>query len=97
MSSAENSSDRLLSVIMPTFNRASMTCRAIDSLIAQQFEDWELAVADDGSTDDTGQKVLSYKDDRIRYFRSKTRSVASPEISVSRAREDTSCEFSGFG
>ena len=87
MSSVENSSDRLLSVIMPTFNRASMTCRAIDSLIAQQFEDWELVVVDDGSTDDTGQKVLSYKDDRIRYFRKQNeeRSIAR-NFGIARAR-----------
>lgn len=42
-----------VSILLPTFNRASTLRRALDSVRAQSFTDWELIVADDGSTDDT--------------------------------------------
>lgn len=87
MSSAENTSGPLLSVVMPTFNRASMICRAIDSLVAQRFGDWELVIVDDGSTDDTPQTISRYKDDRIRYLRKENeeRSIAR-NFGISHAR-----------
>lgn len=43
----------LVSVIIPTFNRAHLLKRAIDSVLKQTFTDFELIVADDGSTDST--------------------------------------------
>lgn len=41
------------SVILPTYNRAFCICKAVDSLLAQTFRDWELVIVDDGSTDGT--------------------------------------------
>ncbi len=55
------------SIIIPTFNRARIIRRPIDSIIAQTFTDWELIIVDDGSTDDTKSVVDSYLDKRIRY------------------------------
>lgn len=43
----------LFSVVMPTWNRAACIGRAIDSVLAQSYTQWELIVCDDGSTDNT--------------------------------------------
>ncbi|HXS49362.1 MAG TPA: glycosyltransferase family 2 protein [Sphingomicrobium sp.] len=58
-----------ISVILPVHNRADVLPRAIDSVLAQEFEDFELIVVDDGSSDESGKVVESYKDTRIRLIR----------------------------
>src|ERR1700741_4506685 len=57
-----------VSVVIPTYNRALLIRQAIDSVLRQTFSDFEIIVADDGSTDDTEAVVRSYGD-RIRYLR----------------------------
>lgn len=56
------------SIIIPTYNRACIIRRPIDSIIAQTFTDWELIIVDDGSTDHTQEIVDSYNDSRIKYI-----------------------------
>ena len=56
-----------VSVIIPTFNRAAKTARAISSVLYQRFTDYEIIVVDDGSTDDT-EKVRHQFKDRIQYI-----------------------------
>lgn len=58
-----------VSVILPTYNRAPVLSRAINSVLRQSYEDVELLVVDDGSTDDTRTLMKFYDDDRIRYLR----------------------------
>lgn len=55
----------LVSVIIPTYNRGWVLKEAIDSVLAQDFKDFELIVVDDGSTDDTGQILAAYNQDLI--------------------------------
>ena len=52
-------------VIIPAYNAAGFIRRAVDSVLAQTFQDFELLVVDDGSTDDTRTVLASYGD-RIR-------------------------------
>jgi len=56
-----------VSIIMPTFEQSHFIRRALDSLVAQSLQDWELIIVDDGSQDDTPRAVLPYlQDARIR-------------------------------
>lgn len=56
---------------MPTFNREGLVRHAIQSILDQTYDAWELVVIDDGSTDGTKQVVEAFakKDKRIRYYR----------------------------
>ncbi|MDP9365866.1 MAG: glycosyltransferase family 2 protein, partial [Chloroflexota bacterium] len=57
-------------VVMPTFKQAAYVPRALASLLAQTFTDWELVVVDDGSPDRTRDAVAPFlRDPRLRYVR----------------------------
>jgi glycosyltransferase involved in cell wall biosynthesis len=56
------------SIIMPTYNRAYLIPKAIESVLNQTFDSWELIIVDDGSRDNTKEIVSSYKDGRIIYI-----------------------------
>lgn len=59
----------LVSVIMPAYNAERYIRGAIDSVLDQTYEDWELIVVEDGSTDATLDVIRGYTDKRIRLFR----------------------------
>ena len=60
----------LVSIITPTFNHQSFIGSCIDSVLNQTYEDWEMIIVDDGSSDDTVETALNYakKDKRIKVF-----------------------------
>ena len=63
-----------VSILMATYNRAGFIGPAIESVRKQTFQDWELIIADDGSTDDTEKVVKEWqkKEARIVYTQSET-------------------------
>jgi len=59
----------LVSVIIPTYNRAPDLDRALKSLLAQTYRFWEAIVIDNHSTDDTDSLIASINDPRIKLFK----------------------------
>ena len=59
----------LVSIIIPTFNRAHLIGETLDSIIAQTYTNWECIIVDDGSTDNTEEVVSAYvqKDSRFQF------------------------------
>ena len=53
------------SIVIPTYNRKDVLSRAINSVLAQSFTDWELIIVDDGSTDGTKDFLEKIQDERI--------------------------------
>ena len=67
----------MISIIIPTFNRRQFLARAIQSVLEQTFQDWELIVVDDGSHDESRQVVQDPHDDRIHYLYQEHRGVSA--------------------
>jgi len=58
-----------VSIILPTYNRASLISRTIRSVLAQTFTNFELIIIDDASTDNTMEIIRAFQDPRIRIIR----------------------------
>lgn len=58
----------VVSVIIPTYNRANLLPHTLDSVLGQTFDAFEIIVVDDGSTDDTRHVMERYNDPRIQYI-----------------------------
>ena len=81
----------LISIMMPTYNNAKYIKQAIESIYAQNYDNIEIIVVDDGSTDTTKEILQQYKD--IKYFY-----IGHKGISVARntALENTKGEYIAF-
>ena len=69
-----------VSVIVPTYNRADRLERALNSIVSQTYQDFELIVVDDGSTDKTSQLMKSFP--KAQYFYIKKNSGVSKARNV---------------
>ncbi len=84
----------LVSIIIPTYNRAHLIGATLDSILAQTYSNWECIVVDDGSTDVTSACVMHYcnKDSRFQFlFRPDSRkkgSAASRNIGFEASKGD---------
>ncbi|MDC0424840.1 glycosyltransferase [Candidatus Pelagibacter ubique] len=56
----------LVSIVIPTYNRAKFIDKALKSIFDQTFKNWEIIIVDNYSTDDTEKVILKYKDYRVR-------------------------------
>tara|TARA_B100000575_G_C23139124_1_gene662471 strand:+ start:2187 stop:3101 length:915 start_codon:yes stop_codon:yes gene_type:complete len=69
------SNSPFFSVVIPNFNHGSYLKDAIDSVLNQDFKDWELLIVDNHSTDNSDEVISSYNDSRIRVFKIKNKGV----------------------
>ena len=84
----KNSGQPLVSTIMPVYNGARYIARAIESILEQEYENIEIVVVDDGSTDDTAA-VLKKLTHQISYFYQENSGVAATmNHGVQRAKGD---------
>jgi len=63
------------SVVIPTYNCADLLNRAIDSVLAQTFQDFEIIVVDNSSTDDTDVILNSYSENRLRVLKVENKGI----------------------
>ncbi|MBO7678056.1 MAG: glycosyltransferase family 2 protein, partial [Thermoguttaceae bacterium] len=61
------------SVVVPVYNARQWVGRAIESVLAQSFEDFELILVDDGSPDDSAEVIARYTDPRVKLIRQENR------------------------
>ena len=68
-----------ISIIVPVYNAERTLNRCVDSILSQTFQEWELLLIDDGSTDRSGELCDEYasKDQRIKVFHKKNGGVSS--------------------
>jgi glycosyltransferase involved in cell wall biosynthesis len=66
---AETKNKPTVSIIIPTYNRKQSIGRSVKSVLNQTYQDFELIIVDDGSTDGTREVVAGFNDERIRYVR----------------------------
>jgi glycosyltransferase involved in cell wall biosynthesis len=60
----------MIDILMPVHNCENYVCDAVESMLNQTYQNFRLMVFNDGSTDNTKEILLSYNDNRIRYFES---------------------------
>ncbi|WP_415183248.1 glycosyltransferase family 2 protein [Phaeovulum sp.] len=82
-----------ISVVIPTYNRASLTCAAIDSVLGQTALPDEILIVDDGSQDDTRDVLKERYGDRINYLYQENQGVAAARNTGIQAAR---CEFVAF-
>lgn len=86
--------DGLVSIIMPSWNTAKFIGESIQSVIDQTYQNWELIIVDDCSTDNTDDVVASFDDPRIRYFKNSENSGAA--LTRNRALREANGEWIAF-
>ncbi|MBR5412789.1 MAG: glycosyltransferase [Fibrobacter sp.] len=59
----------MISIVLPSYNRAHILPKAVESILRQTYKDFELIIVDDGSSDNTCEVVKSFDDNRIVYVR----------------------------
>ena len=69
--------NELVSIVMPSYNTAKFISVAIESVLMQTYQNWELLIVDDCSTDNTDEVVSKYDDRRIIYLKNEKNSGAA--------------------
>lgn len=72
-----NDQNKLISVVIPTYNRANFIKDAIDTVYSQTYQNFEIIIVDDGSSDDTSEVVKSYINPKTKYIFQKNMGVSA--------------------
>ncbi len=90
------SEPKLVSVICPMYNCEKYTAETIKSVLSQTYNNWEMIICDDGSSDNTGKIAdeFALKDSRIKVIHQKNSGL--PAIARNRAAKDASGEYLAF-
>lgn len=84
----------LISVVIATYNMGRYVCTAVDSVLQQDYPELEIVVVDDGSTDDTPERLARYDDNhRVRVFRQDN---AGQTVAKNRGLMEARGEMVGF-
>ncbi len=85
----------LVSIVMPSYNTAEYIKNSIASVQAQTYQNWELIIVDDCSSDNTDEVVAAFlSDERIKYFKNETNSGAA--VSRNKALQEASGKWIAF-
>lgn len=85
-----------VSVVIPTYNRARLVSRAVDSVVGQTLSDWELIVVDDGSSDETPAVAEGYRKSLAERFVYLRQANAGPSAARNRGIEVAKGRFVAF-
>ena len=83
----------MFTVVIPLFNKERHIERAVKSVINQTFQNFEIIVVDDGSTDNSAEEVLKIKDNRIKLIKQKNGGVSSAR---NKGIDEARYEYIGF-
>ena len=83
-----------VSIIMPSYNTAKFIGQSIESVLNQTYQDFELIIVDDCSTDNTDEVVSAFTDERIRYFKNEKNSGAA--VSRNKALREATGKWIAF-
>ncbi|MCU0382892.1 MAG: glycosyltransferase family 2 protein [Cyclobacteriaceae bacterium] len=79
----------LFSIVVPTYNRAHLIAKTLNSVLAQTYSNFEVIVVDDGSKDNTQEVVAAFTDKRIKYFlKENGERAAARNFGVQKAKGD---------
>ena len=90
----EEMKEDLVSIIMPSYNTGKFIKETINSVLNQTYNNWELIIVDDCSTDDTEEIVNAIKDNRIKFLKNSTNSGAA--ISRNKAIKEAKGKWIAF-
>jgi len=82
----------IVSIVIPTYNSAEFIVKALDSVFAQSYQDFEIIIVDDGSTDSTRRVLIPYSDS-IRYYYQDNQGVAAAR---NKGLKEARCDFVAF-
>lgn len=82
-----------ITVIIPLYNKAKYISRAIDSVLSQSFQNFEIIVVDDGSSDEGPAIIKGYEESRIRLIRQQN---AGPGAARNRGLAESNCPLIAF-